>query len=259
MSKFYNDNEKKENNESDILIGRNPILEAIKSDRDINKILIASGEKEGSINSIIKLAKDKGIVIQFVDKSKLDFVSNKKNHQGIIAYVSIKNYVELDDILGDIKSKGEDAFLIILDGITDPNNLGSILRTANAVGAHGVIIPKRRAASLTTVVSKVSAGAIEYVPVSRVTNISRTIEELKEKGIWVVGTDSSSTSTFYKSNLKGPLAIVIGDEGNGISRLVLEKCDFVVNIPMLGKIPSLNAAVAGAVMMYEVLKQRSKE
>ena len=241
-----------------IIEGRNPVLEALKSDRTFNKILISKGEKEGSIKQIIALAKDKGIVIQEVDRVKLDSMSFTHAHQGVIAFASVKDYVELDDILKIAESKGEPPFIVILDEITDSYNLGSMLRTANASGAHGVIIPKRRAVGLNTAVSKASAGAVEYVPVARVTNISQTIEYLKKKNIWVVGTDSSGEKTFYDSDLKGAIALVIGSEGEGIGKLVLEKCDFVVNIPMKGQIASLNAAVAGAIVMYEILKQRTK-
>ena len=242
--------------DSDRLEGRNPVLEALKSERTINKILVASGDREGSIRQIISLAKEKRIVVQEVNKAKLDSVSTTRAHQGVIAYVATKDYVELEDILEVAESKGEPPFLIILDGITDAYNLGSILRTADSVGAHGVVIPKRRAVGLNSVVSKASAGAIEYVPVARVANIPQTIEYLKSKNIWVIGTDLTGEKSFYKSDLKGAVAIVIGSEGEGMGRLVREKCDFVVNIPMKGEISSLNAAVAAGIVPYEVLKQR---
>jgi 23S rRNA (guanosine2251-2'-O)-methyltransferase len=240
------------------LEGRNPVIEALKANRTINKILVAKGDREGSIKQILALAKDKGIIIQEVDRSKLDSVSTTHAHQGVIAFVSAKEYVELEDILKIAEVKGEDPFLIILDEITDSNNLGSILRTANAVGAHGVVIPKRRAVGLTSAVSKASAGAIEYVPVARVTNIAQTIELLKKKNVWVVGTDASGKKAFYDHDLKGPIALVIGSEGEGMGKLIKEKCDFIVNLPMKGEISSLNAAVAGAIIMYEILRQRSK-
>lgn len=243
---------------SDILEGRNPIIEALKANRAINKILVAKGEREGSINYITALAKEKGIVVQEVDKAKLDSLSSTHAHQGIIAHVAVKDYVEPDDILKVAEERGEPPFIIILDEITDPHNLGSILRTADAVGAHGVIIPKRRAAGLSSTVAKASAGAVEYVPVARVTNIGQTIDYLKSRNIWVVGTDQSGRETFYESDLKGPIALVIGSEGEGMGKLVKEKCDFVVKIPMKGNISSLNASVAAAVIMYEILKQREK-
>ena len=241
---------------TDILEGRNPVLEALKSDRSINKILIAKGDREGSINQIIALAKEKRVVVQEVEKKKLDNMSESFRHQGVIALTAIKDYVEVDDILKVAKDRGEAPFLVILDGIKDSYNLGSILRTADAVGAHGVIIPKRRAVGLTPLVSKASAGAVEYVPVARVTNIVQTIEYLKKENIWVVGTDLSGEQPFYKSNLEGSIALVIGSEGEGMSRLTTESCDFVVKIPMKGQISSLNAAVAGAIVLYEISKQR---
>lgn len=244
-------------NDEDKLEGRNSVLEALKSERSINKILVSKGEREGSIKQILALAKEKGIVFQEVDRSILDNMSSTHSHQGVIAYVSAKQYVDVDDILKVAEEKGEAPFIIILDEITDSYNLGSILRTADAVGAHGVIIPKRRAIGLTASVSKASAGAIEYMPVARVTNIAQTIEYLKKKNIWVIGTDSTGEKSFYKSDLKGSVAVVIGSEGEGIGKLIREKCDFVVNIPMKGQISSLNAAVAGAIVMYEVLKQRN--
>ncbi|MFZ5986696.1 MAG: 23S rRNA (guanosine(2251)-2'-O)-methyltransferase RlmB [Bacillota bacterium] len=251
--------EKEERGEDlDKLEGRNSVLEAIKANRTINKLLVQKGEKEGSIKHIIALAREKGIVIQETDRVNLDRVSTTHAHQGVIAYVAIKDYVEVDDILAAAESKGEQPFIVILDGITDAHNLGSILRTADAVGAHGVVIPKRRSVGLNAAVSKASAGAIEYVPVARVTNISQTIEYLKKKNLWVVGTDLSGNKSFYETDLKGPTALVIGSEGEGMGKLVAEKCDFVVNIPMKGQISSLNAAVAGAIVMYEILRQRSR-
>ena len=244
--------------DSDRLEGRNSILEALKAGRTINKIIVVKGEREGSIRQIIAMAREKGIIVQEFERSRIDDLAVTRAHQGVIAYVSVKDYVEVDDILKIAEASGKPPFILVLDEITDPQNLGSILRTADAVGAHGVIIPKRRAASLNASVSKASAGAVEYVPVARVTNIGQTIDLLKKNNIWVVGTDSSGKQPFYESDLKGPIALVIGSEGEGIGRLVLEKCDFVVNIPMLGKISSLNASAAGAVVMYEILKQRSK-
>jgi 23S rRNA (guanosine2251-2'-O)-methyltransferase len=244
--------------DADKLEGRNSIMEALKANRTINKIFVAKGEREGSIRQIIAVAREKKIIITEVEHNVLESMSSTKSHQGIIAFVAAKEYVEVDDILKIAEEKGQPPFIIILDEIADPHNFGAILRTANAVGAHGVIIPKRRAIGLTSAVSKASAGAIEYVPVSRVTNISQTIEYLKKKNIWVVGTDSTGEKAFYDSDLKGPIALVVGSEGEGIGKLIREKCDFVVNIPMQGEISSLNASVAAAVVMYEILKQRGK-
>jgi len=239
------------------LEGRNPVMEALKAGRTIDKILVSKGEKEGSIRKIIAMAKEKNIIVQEVDRAKLDSISVTRAHQGIIAYVSAKEYVEVEDILEIARQKNEDPFIVILDNLTDANNLGSILRTADSAGVHGVIIPKRRSVGLSPAVSKASAGAVEYVPVAKVGNISQTIEQLKEKGIWVVGTDASGEKAYYENDLRGPIALVIGSEGEGIGRLVREKCDFIVNIPMKGNVSSLNAAVAGAIVMYEVYKQRN--
>jgi 23S rRNA (guanosine2251-2'-O)-methyltransferase len=266
-----NSNRKKKNNDvraerpsrnrenevnSDMLEGRNSVLEAIKANRTINKLLVQKGDKEGSIKNIIALARKKGIVIQETDRINLDKISTTHAHQGVIAYVASKDYVEVDEILEIARLKGEDPFIVILDGIEDSYNLGSVLRTADAVGVHGVIIPKRRAVGLNAAVSKASAGAIEYVPVARVTNIGQTIDYLKKKNIWIAGTDLSGEKAFYQSDLKGPIALVLGSEGEGMGKLVSQKCDFIVNIPMKGQISSLNVAVAGAIVMYEVLKQR---
>ena len=246
-----------DNQASDIIEGRNPVMEALKAERTINKILIASGNKEGSIKKIVGMAKDAGIVVQYVDKQKINQISTSDNHQGVIAYVSAYDYMELDDLLKKIENKDGDAFIMILDEINDPHNLGSILRTADAVGVDGVIIPKRRAVGLTSVVAKTSAGAIEYVPVCKVGNIARTIEKIKERGIWVAGADMAGAADHYKTDLKGNIALVMGNEGKGISRLVKEKCDFLVKIPMVGDVSSLNASVAAAVLMYEVYRQRN--
>ncbi|HEX9058727.1 MAG TPA: 23S rRNA (guanosine(2251)-2'-O)-methyltransferase RlmB [Clostridia bacterium] len=243
--------------EQERLEGRNPVIEALKSGRAINKVLIAKGEKEGSIIKIAAIAKEKGVVVQEVDRKALDAMSSTRAHQGVIAIVAAKDYVDVDDILKLADEKGEPPFIIILDGITDSMNLGSIMRTANASGAHGIIIPKRRSAGLDSVVAKASAGAVEYVPVSRVSNITQTIEYLKKKNIWIAGTDQRGDNPFFESNLSGPLALVIGSEGEGMGRLVRESCDFIVGIPMMGSISSLNASVAAGIVMYEVLRQRS--
>ncbi len=241
----------------DRLEGRNPVMEALKSGRSINRILVSKGEKEGSINQIIALARESHIIIQEVERSKLDEMSETHSHQGVIALVSAKDYVEVDEILMAAEKSGRPPFIVILDEITDAFNLGSILRTSNAAGVHGVIIPKRRAVGLTSVVSKASAGAIEYVPVARVTNIVQTIEYLKTKNIWVAGTDATGEKAYYDHDLTGGIALVIGSEGEGMGKLVSEACDYVVNIPMLGEIPSLNAAVAGAIVIYDIVRQRN--
>jgi 23S rRNA (guanosine2251-2'-O)-methyltransferase len=204
----------------DRLEGRNPILEALRAGRTFNKILVAKGEREGSIKQIMAIAREKGIVVQEADRRNLDSISITKAHQGIIAYVSIKEYVELDDILKVAEAKGEPPFIVILDEIADANNFGSILRTADAVGVHGVVIPKRRAVGLTSTVAKASAGAVEYVPVARVANLAQTIEYLKKQNVWVVGTDQTGEKEFYNSDLKGPIALVIGSEGQGMGRLI---------------------------------------
>ena len=238
-----------------VLEGRNAVLEALKSGRSIDKLFIQDGQLQGSIQQIIYEAKQEKIVIQRVNKQKLDALSITGNHQGVIAYVAAYNYVEVEDILQIAKEKEESPFILLLDEISDPHNLGAILRTANAAGVHGVIIPKRRAVGLTATVAKVSAGAIEYVKVARVSNLVQTIEELKKQGLWMVGSDMDG-EVMYTMNITGPIGIVIGNEGEGISRLVKEKCDFIAKIPMYGNISSLNASVASSLMMYEVVRQR---
>ena len=235
----------------DKIIGRNPILEAIRSDREIDKILVKKGAFEGSLIPIIKKAKEKGIIVQEVEKQKLDKIAEGENHQGIIAFAATCEYVPFEELLADAENK----MIIICDKITDPHNLGSILRTANCVGAAGVIIPKRNSVGLNSVVAKTSAGAVEYTKVSRVTNVAQTIDKLKEKGFWIAGADMNGEE-MYSANLKGSIGLVIGSEGEGISRLVKEKCDFLVKIPMFGEINSLNASVAAAVLMYEVVRQK---
>ena len=238
------------------LEGRNAVLEVLKSGRDIEKIIIQKGNDEGTVRRIAGMAKERGIVVQEAARQKLDEMSQTKNHQGVIAIVSEHEYAEVDDILRSAAEKGEKPFIIILDNITDPHNLGAVIRTAECAGAHGVIIPKRRSVGLTAVVGKTSAGALEYMPVARVTNIARTIEELKKQGVWVACADMDGED-YYDASLDGAIALVIGSEGEGVSRLVKEKCDFTVSIPMYGKISSLNASVAGALLMYEVVRQRN--
>ena len=240
----------------DIIIGRNPVREALEAGREMNKLLVLQESKDRPLQKIIDMAKEKRLPIQFVDRKKLDKVADGGNHQGIIAYVAAYEYVEKEALLEAARLKDEPPLLIICDEINDPHNLGSILRTANAVGAHGVIIPKRRAVALSQTVAKTSCGAIEYVPVCRVSNLAQTMDWLKEQGVWIAGTDMEG-ELYHKANLKGSLAIVIGNEGEGISRLVKEKCDFVISIPMLGEVSSLNASVATGVILYEVLRQRN--
>lgn len=237
--------------------GRNPVIEVLKSDRQIDKIMIANGAKEGSIKKIIGMAKDKNIVVQYVDRNKLDEISTSHAHQGVIAVVGEYKYYELDELIEKAKATGEDMFFIILDEITDPHNLGTIIRTADAVGAHGVIIPKRRSVHITPTVAKASAGAVEYVPVCKVTNIVNTIKRLKEEGLWIAAADMDG-EVFYEQNLTGPIGLVIGSEGFGISRLVKQNCDFTVKMPMTGNVTSLNASVAGGILLYEIFRQRNK-
>jgi len=246
----------KNQNTSDQIEGRNAVLELLETDRDINKIFIARGEKHGSINKIITLAKQQKIVIVEAEKSKLDFMSETKNHQGIIAIVPPFNYCEVDDILDEAKNRGEEPFILILDGIEDPHNLGSIIRTAETAGVHGIIIPKRRAAAVNATVSKVSCGAVEHMKIARVNNINETIKYLKENDVWICGTDMDAKNYYYNENLKGSIGIVIGSEGFGMGKLVKENCDFLVKIPMKGKVTSLNASVSAGIIMYEAVKQR---
>ena len=235
--------------------GKNPVLEVLRSDHTVEKLLVARGMTEGSIREIIGKARDKGIIIQEVERQRLDEISAFGAHQGVIAYVTPYAYVAVDDMIKGAKAKGEDPLLIILDEITDPHNLGAIIRTAESCGAHGVIIPKRRAVGLTPAVVKASAGAVEYLPVAKVTNLASLLEDLKQKGIWIAGADRSGES-YTKGNLSGPLALVIGSEGSGIGRLIKERCDFLIKIPMKGQIDSLNASVAAGILMYEVVRQR---
>ena len=229
----------------------------MESDRDINKIFISDGEKHGSINKIIALAKEKKVIINEVSKTKLNQMSQTENNQGVIAIVPPFNYCEIEDILDLAKDRNEKPFVLILDGIEDPHNLGSIIRTAETAGVHGIIIPKRRAANVNSTVAKVSAGAVEYMKIARVNNISDAINTLKENDIWICGTDMNTDKYYYDEDFTGGIGIVIGSEGYGMSRLVKENCDFLVKIPMKGKITSLNASVSAGIVMYEVVKQRA--
>lgn len=242
----------------ELIEGRQPVMEFLKSGQPINKLYIAKGSRDRPLQEITALAKRQGIVIQEVERNVLDSMSTTGNHQGVALQIAGVEYAELDDLLAKPKDPSWAPFLLVLDGLQDPHNLGSLLRSAEAAGVNGVIIPKRRAVGVTPVVAKVSAGALSYVPVARVVNIARTIDQLKEAGYWVVGADMSG-EVCYGQNLTGPIALVIGGEGEGLSRLVKEKCDFLTRIPMLGQINSLNAGVAGALLMFEVVRQRTSK
>ncbi len=250
--------EREKRNFDDQVEGRKSVLELLESEKDINKIYVTRGEKQGSINKIIGRAKGKGIVLVEVDKSKLDEMSQTGNHQGVIAIVPPFEYCEIEDILEEAKNKNEKPFILILDGIEDPHNLGAIIRTAETAGVHGVIIPKRRAASVNSTVNKVSAGAVEHMKIARVNNINDTIQFLKDNGLWIIGTDGKAENYYYEQDLTGPIALVIGSEGYGMNRLVSENCDILVKIPMMGKITSLNASVSAGIVTYEIVKQRIK-
>ena len=239
--------------------GRNAVLELLESNKDINKIYVAKGEKHGSINKIIAMAKNKKIVIVEKDRRQLNEMAQTNNHQGVIAIVPPFEYCEIEDILDEAKKVNQDPFVLILDGIEDPHNLGAIIRTAETAGVHGVIIPKRRAAAVNSTVSKVSAGAAEYMKVARVNNITDAIQKLKEAGLWICGTDMETNTYYYNQDLTGPLGIVIGSEGNGMGNKVKNNCDFIVKIPMLGKITSLNASVSAGIVVYEAVKQRNRK
>ena len=247
-----------ENEISDQVEGRNSVLELLESDNDINKLYVQSGEKHGAIIKIIAKAKEKKVVISEIDKNKLDQMSETHNHQGVIAIVPPYNYSSVEEILELAKSKNEKPFVIICDGIEDPHNLGSIIRTAEWVGAHGVIIPKRRSAAVNAKVNKTSTGAVAYVKVARVTNLNDTIKELQDNGVWIYGTDMDGTDNYNEVKYDSGVGIVVGSEGFGMSRLVKENCDFLIRIPMAGKINSLNASVSASIVMYEVMNQRKK-
>lgn len=237
--------------------GRNAVIELLKSERVINKIMISNGDRQGSINEIIKLARQKNVLISEVDKNKLDQLSETKHHQGVIAFVSPIKYVEIDDILNIAKERNEAPFILIADEIEDPYNLGALIRTAEIAGCHGLIIPKRRAVAVTEVVAKVSCGATEHLAIARVNNINDAIQELKDKGLWIYGTDGSAKDLYYEQDMTGPVAIIIGSEGRGMNKLTMKNCDFLVKIPMKGHITSLNASVSGGIVMFEVVKQRN--
>ena len=239
----------------DIIAGRNAVMEALRSQRSINKILLQDGAKGGSISEIIAVAKERSLAIEFVKAEKLDKMVPGMRHQGIVAMVAPIAFQSLEDVFAKAAAKNEPPFILLLDELQDPQNVGAIIRTADAAGVHGILLPKRRSCPLNAVVAKISAGAVEYVPVVQIGNIAQTIEELQERGCWVVGADMDG-ATYYQSNLKGALVLVIGAEGKGLGRLVKQKCDAIVSIPMVGGVSSLNASNAAAILMYEAVRQR---
>ena len=246
----------KEKSYDDQIEGRNAVLELLESDKDINKIYITAGQKKGSINKIIAIAKEKKIIVVEKEKRQMDMMAGTENYQGVIAIVPPYEYVDVQDILDEAKKRNEDPFILILDGIEDTHNLGAIIRTAEAAGVHGIIIPKRRAASVNSTVSKIACGALQYMKIARVSNITDTINKLKEQGIWICGTDVNTDKYYYNQDLTGSLAIVIGNEANGISNLVKKQCDFLVKIPIIGNMQSLNASVSTGIIVYGALRQR---
>ena len=243
--------------ENELIEGRNAITEALRADRPIDKIFVAGGEGDRTLGFISTIAREKGITVVECDRRKLDGMSVTHAHQGVIAVCAVREYFSVQDLLDRAAERGEDPFLIVCDEITDSHNLGAIIRSAECAGAHGVIIPKRRSAGLTAVVNKASAGAAEHLPVARVANLRTALDELKAHGVWIYGTAADGNSPLWKTELTGPVALVIGSEGTGMGRLVRESCDFVLSLPMKGKISSLNASVAGAIVMYEIMRQRS--
>ncbi len=255
MRKGEMGNDGAQEEKTSLIEGRNEVIEALRSGRTIDRLYVLDGSHDGKIETIKREAKKAGIRIDFIDRKRLDTMSLTGNHQGVVAKTAAYSYAEVDDILQRAEEKGEEPFIFVLDGIEDPHNLGAMIRTADVCGAHGVIIPKDRAVGLTATVAKASAGAINYVPVAKVTNLTRAMEELKQKGIWFAGADMDG-ELMYACNLRGPMGIVIGAEGKGLSRLVKEKCDYIVRIPLHGNIDSLNASVACGVLAYEVVRQR---
>ncbi|MBU9710828.1 23S rRNA (guanosine(2251)-2'-O)-methyltransferase RlmB [Evansella tamaricis] len=243
----------------DFIIGKNPVIEAIKGKRPINKIWIGEGSQKGQMATVIQLAKNSQLNVQIVPRKKLDQLVDTDQHQGVVAQIAAYEYQDISVLFQRAEARNEAPFFLLLDELEDPHNLGSIIRTADAVGAHGVIIPKRRSVGLTSTVAKASAGAIEHIPVTRVTNLARTMEDLKKKGMWFVGTDASGTEDYRNVDLDMPVVLVIGSEGKGISRLVKEKCDFLVRIPLSGNVTSLNASVAASLLMYEVYRRRNPQ
>ena len=248
-------NENYEESKSLVIEGRNAVLEALRSGQPMDKLYVLDGCQDGPIRTIVREAKKHDVILQFVTKERLNQLSETGKHQGVIAHAAAYEYAQVEDMLELAKSRGEDPFIFLLDNIEDPHNLGAIIRTANLAGAHGVIIPKRRAVGLTATVARTSAGALNYTPVARVTNLKKTVEDLKKQGLWFVCADMDGT-VMYDLDLKGPIGLVIGNEGEGVSRLMKENCDFVAGIPMKGDIDSLNASVAAGVLAYEIVRQR---
>ena len=251
-------NNKEEKQYQDEVEGRNAVIELLESGRDINKIFVGNGEKNGSINKILALAKEKRVIVSEVNRRKLEEMATTDNHQGVIAIVPPFEYCDIDDILDCAKNRHEDSFILILDGIEDPHNLGAIIRTAETAGVHGIIIPKRRAVGVNSTVAKVATGAVEHMSIARVNNINEAIRYLKENGVWICGTDIDTNTYYYDQDLTGSIGIVIGSEGFGMGKLVKDNCDFLVKIPMKGKITSLNASVSTGIVVYEAVRQRSK-
>lgn len=242
-------------NDQEMLGGKNPVVEALRSGRELNKIWIAEGINKKSVGEILSLAQQAKVIVQFVPKKKLDQLVDA-NHQGVVASVAAYEYAELEDVFALAEKRQEDPLILVLDELEDPHNLGSILRTADATGVHGIIIPRRRSVGLTAVVAKASTGAIEYIPVVRVNNLSQTVEQLKDKGVWIAGTDAQGSQDYRTMDATLPLAVIIGSEGKGMSRILKEKCDFLYHLPMVGHVTSLNASVAASLLMYEVLRNR---
>ena len=239
-----------------IIEGRNAVIEALRAGTPVDKIYLARGETDSALGHIASTARSRGIVVVECDRRKLDGMSRTHSHQGVIALAAVREYASVDDILNAAEEKGEPPLIVVCDELSDPHNLGAVIRTAECAGAHGVIIPKRRSAGLTAVVAKTSAGAVSYLPVARVPNLTACLKELKEEGVWVYGTAADGATPLYQADLKGPAAIVIGSEGDGMSRLVREQCDFLVSIPMRGQLNSLNASAAAAIVLYEAVRQR---
>lgn len=258
MKDQKNNKQKETRTYDDQVEGRNSVLELLESGKDINKIFVTKGERHGSINKIIAIAKEKRVIIVEKDKRQMEEMAQTQNYQGVIAIVPPFEYCQINDILEEARNKNEDPFVLILDGIEDPHNLGSIIRTAETAGVHGIIIPKRRAATVNSTVNKTSAGAVEHMKIARVTNISDSIETLKKEGLWICGTDINTDKYYYNQDLTGALGIVIGNEGSGMNDKVRKNCDFLVKIPMKGKVRSLNASVSTGIIVYEAVKQRTK-
>lgn len=251
----FNDSAERE----DRVEGKNPVFEAIRSGQSINKLYVEKDGEDAFTLRIVAMAREKGIPVQYLERKKLDLLSKTRAHQGVILELAAREYSDIDDLLKIAEDKGEQPFLIVLDGITDPNNLGSIIRSAECSGVHGIVLPKRRSAPLNATVAKVAAGALEYVPVARVANLVQTLRSLKNAGLWIIGADMEGAEAYYDSNLTGPCTLVIGSEGEGLSRLVKDECDLLVRIPMKGNISSLNAGVAAALIMFEISRQRDRK